>query len=105
METKVELRAVMLAAIGRQLRTMYADILAQGVPERFGGILRGLDDPGNEGPKNEPPAAPSASQRVSRDDENGSEGHERCALALRHGARSRSTGSKAILRVAGSFGC
>jgi hypothetical protein len=92
METEVELRAAMLAAIGHELRLVYADILAQGVPERFAGILRRLDDPSNEG--SPPPAAP---QCVSRDDENGSEGHERRALALR---RARSTGSKVILRVA-----
>jgi hypothetical protein len=59
MEIPVELRAVMLAAIGRELRTIYADILAQGVPERFAVIQRRLDDSSNEGPKNEPPAAPS----------------------------------------------
>jgi Anti-sigma factor NepR len=38
-----------MAAIGRELRRMYADIIAEGVPERFAEILRGLDEPGNEG--------------------------------------------------------
>jgi hypothetical protein len=34
--------------IGRELRAMYAEIIAEGVPERFAAILRKLDDPGNE---------------------------------------------------------
>ncbi|HLK83379.1 MAG TPA: NepR family anti-sigma factor [Xanthobacteraceae bacterium] len=37
-----------LAAIGRELRLMYADIIADGVPKRFGAILRKLDDPSSE---------------------------------------------------------
>jgi Anti-sigma factor NepR len=54
METPARLRAAMLAAIGRELRLVYADIIAQGVPERFAGILRRLDDPSNEGPDGDP---------------------------------------------------
>jgi hypothetical protein len=42
------------AKIGQQLRLMYDEIVDQGVPERFAEILRGLDDPSNEGSKNEP---------------------------------------------------
>jgi Anti-sigma factor NepR len=42
------------AKIGQQLRVMYDEILEQGVPERFAKILRGLDDPSDEGSKNEP---------------------------------------------------
>jgi hypothetical protein len=38
-----------MAAIGRELRRMYADIIAEGVPERFAEILRKLDEPSNEG--------------------------------------------------------
>jgi Anti-sigma factor NepR len=38
-----------IAAIGRELRRMYADIIAEGVPERFAEILRKLDHPSNEG--------------------------------------------------------
>ena len=38
-----------MAAIGRELRAMYAEIIAEGVPERFAEILRRLDDPSNEG--------------------------------------------------------
>ncbi len=38
-----------MAAIGRELRRMYAEIIAEGVPERFAEILRKLDDPSNEG--------------------------------------------------------
>jgi Anti-sigma factor NepR len=35
-------------AIGRKLRAMYADILAEGVPERFAAILRRLDEASDE---------------------------------------------------------
>jgi hypothetical protein len=38
-----------MAAIGRELRRMYAEIIAEGVPERFAEILRKLNDPSNEG--------------------------------------------------------
>jgi hypothetical protein len=38
-----------MVAIGRELRRIYADIIAEGVPERFVEILRKLDEPGNEG--------------------------------------------------------
>jgi hypothetical protein len=34
-----------MRAIGRDLRAMYADIIAEGVPERFIAILRRLDKP------------------------------------------------------------
>ena len=36
-------------AIGRELRAMYNDIIAEGVPERFAEILRRLDEPSTEG--------------------------------------------------------
>jgi hypothetical protein len=42
------------AKIGEQLRQIYNDIVNQGVPERFVKILQGLDDPKDEGSKNEP---------------------------------------------------
>jgi Anti-sigma factor NepR len=38
-----------MAAIGRELRAMYAEIIAEGVQDRFAEILRKLDDPSNEG--------------------------------------------------------
>jgi Anti-sigma factor NepR len=38
-----------MAAIGSELRRMYADIIAEGVPQRFAEILRKLDDACNEG--------------------------------------------------------
>ena len=38
-----------MAAIGRELRRMYAGIIAEGVPERLAEILRKLDEPSNEG--------------------------------------------------------
>jgi hypothetical protein len=34
-----------MRAIGRKVRVMYADIIAEGVPERFAAILRRLDEP------------------------------------------------------------
>jgi len=37
------------AAIGRELRRMYAEIIAEGVPERFAEILRKLDEPSTKG--------------------------------------------------------
>jgi hypothetical protein len=42
------------AKIGQQLRLMYSEVVNQGVPERFVDILRGLDDPTDEGSKHEP---------------------------------------------------
>jgi hypothetical protein len=39
MATVGKLAAEMRAAIGRELRLMYADIIAEGVPERFAEIL------------------------------------------------------------------
>jgi hypothetical protein len=42
-----------MVAIGRELRRMYADIIAEGVPERFAEIVRQLDEPTNEGSKND----------------------------------------------------
>ena len=38
-----------MAAIGRELRRIYTDIVAEGVPERFAEILRKLDEPSSEG--------------------------------------------------------
>jgi Anti-sigma factor NepR len=43
-----------MAAIGRQLRLLFVEIIAEGVPERFAEILRRLDEPSNEDSKNEP---------------------------------------------------
>jgi hypothetical protein len=43
-----------MMAIGRELRRTYADIIAEGVRERFAEILHRLDEPGNEGSKNHP---------------------------------------------------
>jgi hypothetical protein len=33
------------AKIGRQLRVLYAEVVAQGVPDRFAEILKQLDEP------------------------------------------------------------
>jgi hypothetical protein len=41
-----------MMAIGRELRRMYADIIAEGVPERFAEILR--DKLRHEDSKNDP---------------------------------------------------
>jgi hypothetical protein len=43
-----------MVAIGRELRRMYADIVAPGVPERFAEIVRQLDETTNESSKNDP---------------------------------------------------
>jgi hypothetical protein len=37
-----------MAVIGRELRRMYADIIAEEAPERFAEVLRKLDEPSNE---------------------------------------------------------
>jgi hypothetical protein len=34
-----------MRAIGRMLRAVYAEIIAEGVPEHFAAILRRLDEP------------------------------------------------------------
>jgi hypothetical protein len=39
-----------MSAICRELRAIYAEIITEGVPERFAKILRRLDDPSNKGP-------------------------------------------------------
>jgi len=46
-----------MVAIGRELRRMYADIVAEGVPERFAEITRQLDETANEDSKNDPTPA------------------------------------------------
>ena len=38
-----------MRVIGRELRAMYAEIIAEGVPEPFAEILRRLDEPSTEG--------------------------------------------------------
>jgi hypothetical protein len=40
-----ELGADIKAKIGLKLRSMYGEIIEQGVPDRFAEILRDLDDP------------------------------------------------------------
>ena len=37
-----------MASIGQELRRMYAEIIAEGVPERFAEILCRLDEPTTE---------------------------------------------------------
>jgi len=44
-----------MAAIGRELRAMYANIIAEGVPEQFAEILRRLDESNGEGAKRDDP--------------------------------------------------
>src|SRR5215468_6268709 len=73
-----------MAAIGREQRLLYREIIVEGVPDHFAAILRRLDQPMDQ---STPPAAPSAaSQPMRRDDgvPNGNT-HERRALAVRHG--------------------
>jgi hypothetical protein len=43
-----------MAHLGRELQAMYADIIAEGVPERFAEILRRLDEASDQGSNNEP---------------------------------------------------
>jgi len=78
-----------MAAIGRELRLLYREIIDEGVPERLAAILRRLDEPVHAGAKSGLPPerlskdAPSApSQHVSRDDEvpNDGESHESVGL-------------------------
>jgi len=51
MDAGVKLGRDVMVAIGRELRTVYADIVAEGVPERFAEILRRLDESGGAGAK------------------------------------------------------
>ena len=51
MATVGKLSADSMAAIGRELRLKYKEIIAEGMPERFAKILRRLDEPSNEGSK------------------------------------------------------
>jgi len=51
MATVGTLSADSMAAIGRELRLKYKEVIAEGMPERFAKILRRLDEPSNEGSK------------------------------------------------------
>jgi hypothetical protein len=53
MDTGVKLGRDVMAAIGRDLYAMYADIVAEGIPEQFAEILRRLDESSGEGAKRE----------------------------------------------------
>lgn len=57
MKPAAKLGTEVMAAIGRRLRPMYDDIVAEGVPERFAEILRRLDEPTDKGSKEEPSQA------------------------------------------------
>jgi hypothetical protein len=48
MDTGVKLGRGAMAAIGRELRAIYADIIAEKVPEPFAEILRKLDESSGE---------------------------------------------------------
>ena len=68
-----------MVAIGCELQAIYADIIAQGVPDHFAALLRRLDEP-------TPAAASSAvSQHGRRDDglSNGGDTHERLVVSSR----------------------
>jgi Anti-sigma factor NepR len=43
------LEPAVMRTIGRELRAVYADIVAEGMPEQFVEILRKLDEPSSEG--------------------------------------------------------
>jgi len=55
MGTGAKLGRDIMVAIGRELRVMYADIVAEGVPEQFAEILRRLDESSGEDARGEPP--------------------------------------------------
>jgi hypothetical protein len=55
MGTGVKLGRDVMVTIGRELRAMYADIVAEGIPEQFAEILRRLDELSGEGARGEPP--------------------------------------------------
>ena len=55
MDIGVRLDRAVVAAIGRELRVTYANIVAEGVPERFAEILRRLDESRGEGTKRDEP--------------------------------------------------
>ena len=55
MGTEVRLDRSVIAAIGRELRVMYAYIVAEGVPEQFAEILCRLDESSGEGEKRDGP--------------------------------------------------
>lgn len=52
----VKLGRSVMAAIGRELRVMYAHIVAEGVPEQFAEILRRLDQSTGGGAKRDEPS-------------------------------------------------
>ncbi len=55
MGTGVKLGRDVMVAIGRELRAMYAGIVAEGVPEQFAEILRRLDESSSEGARRDEP--------------------------------------------------
>jgi hypothetical protein len=56
MNTGAKLDRGIMAVIGREFRAMYADIVAEGVPEQFADILRRLDElSGEDAGRDEPP--------------------------------------------------
>jgi hypothetical protein len=55
MDAGVKLSRAVMAAIGRELRVMYADIVTEGVPEQFAEILRRLAESSAEGAKRDDP--------------------------------------------------
>ena len=82
MNTAPKLGREVMAVIGRELRRMYADIIAQGVPDHFAANLRGLDQAID---KSTPPAARSTSSEYARRNDqvrNGGDTRECRALTL-----------------------
>jgi hypothetical protein len=55
MGTGAKLGRDIMVAIRTELRAIYADIVAEGVPEQFAEILRRLDELSGEGARGEPP--------------------------------------------------
>jgi hypothetical protein len=48
-EKVVQLAPDVKAKIGKQLRSLYDEVIQEGVPDRFLAILKALDDPRSEG--------------------------------------------------------
>ena len=55
MDTSVKLGRDVMAAIGRELRVLYADIVVEGMREQFTETLRRLDESSNKGARRDEP--------------------------------------------------
>jgi len=56
MNAGAKLGRAAMAVIGRELRAIHADIVAEGVPKQFAEILRRLDESSGQGAKRDEPS-------------------------------------------------